>query len=163
MGTLPAILLLIIAVHKNSQTIIGHIQSYFSRNGLFNSYQIFENVTSKDEWKYMQLYQQKKHWPAGDYMFKVNNRDSRTRCEIYPKLTIKTPERRHWRRSGVFIVNFEHISHLVLFLLLTLKLVSAIFYEIFIFSPNDSPSKTIKNVFYFIKKAIFVLEIFKLL
>ena len=27
-----------------------------------------------------------------------------------------------WRRSGVFIVNFEHISHLVLvFLLLTLS------------------------------------------
>ena len=21
---------------------------------------------------------------------------------------MKTPERRHWRRSGVFIVNFEH-------------------------------------------------------
>ena len=44
-----------------------------------------------------------------------------------------------------------------------LKLVSAIFYEIFIFSPNDSPSKTIKNVFYFIEKALFVLEIFKFL
>ena len=28
------------------------------------------------------------------------------------KLTIKTSERRHWRRSGVFIVNFEHILHL---------------------------------------------------
>ena len=27
------------------------------------------------------------------------------------KLTIKTPERHQWRRSGVFIVNFEHISH----------------------------------------------------
>ena len=40
----------------------------------------------------------------------------------YSKLTIETPERRHWRRSGVFIVNFEHISHLVLvFLLLTLN------------------------------------------
>ena len=25
------------------------------------------------------------------------------------KLTIKTPERRHWRRSGVFIVNFKHL------------------------------------------------------
>ena len=38
------------------------------------------------------------------------------------KLMIKTPERRHWRRSGIFIVNFEHISHLVLvFLLLTLS------------------------------------------
>ena len=33
-------------------------------------------------------------------------------CEICSKLTIKTPERRHWRRFGVFIVNFEHISHL---------------------------------------------------
>ena len=28
------------------------------------------------------------------------------------KLTIKTPERRHWRLSGVFIFNFEHILHL---------------------------------------------------
>ena len=32
----------------------------------------------------------------------------------------------------------------------SLKLVSAIFYQIFIFSSNDSPSKTMKNVFYFI-------------
>ena len=24
---------------------------------------------------------------------------------------MKTPERRHWHRSGVFIVNFEYISH----------------------------------------------------
>ena len=31
-----------------------------------------------------------------------------------------------------------------------LKLVSAIFYQISIFSPNDSPSKIVKNVFYFI-------------
>ena len=61
-------------------------------------------------------------FPAGNYMFKVNNRNTRTRCEICSKLTIKTPERRQWRRSGVFIVNFEHISHLVLvFLLLTLN------------------------------------------
>ena len=60
--------------------------------------------------------------PAGIYLFKVNNRNTRTRCEICSKLTINTPERRHWRRSGVFIVNFEHISHLVLvFLLLTLN------------------------------------------
>ena len=51
---------------------------------------------------------------------KVNNRNTRARCEICSKLTIKTPERRH-RRSGVFIVNFEHISHFALvFLQLTL-------------------------------------------
>ena len=30
-------------------------------------------------------------------------------CEICSKLTIKTPERPYWRRSGVFIVNFEQI------------------------------------------------------
>ena len=52
-------------------------------------------------------------------MFKVN---TRTRREICLKLTIKIPERRQWRRSGIFIVNFEHILHLALvFLMLTLS------------------------------------------
>ena len=32
-------------------------------------------------------------------------------CEICSKLIIKTPERCHSRRSGVFIVNFEEISN----------------------------------------------------
>ena len=27
-------------------------------------------------------------------------------------VTIKTPGRGHWRRSGIFTDNFEHISHL---------------------------------------------------
>ena len=52
--------------------------------------------------------------PAGIYLLKVNNRNTRARREIYSELTIKTPERRLWRRSGVFIVSFEHISHLFL-------------------------------------------------
>ena len=34
--------------------------------------------------------------PAGNYMFKVNNRNTRTRYEICSKLSIKTPERRQW-------------------------------------------------------------------
>ena len=42
-----------------------------------------------------------------------------------------------------------------------LKACVCYFYQIFIFSPNDSPSKTMKNAFYFIKKALFVLEIIK--
>ena len=50
-------------------------------------------------------------------MLKVSNRNSRKRCEICSKLTIKISERRQ-RRSGIFIVNFEHISHLFLVLLL---------------------------------------------
>ena len=61
--------------------------------------------------------------PAGIYLLKPNNRNTRTRGEICPKLTIKIPERRQWRRSGVFIVNFQHISRLLLvFLLLTLNM-----------------------------------------
>ena len=50
----------------------------------------------------------------------LKNRNTKKRCEICSKLTIKTAERRR-RRSSVFIVSFEHISRLFLmFLLLTL-------------------------------------------
>ena len=37
------------------------------------------------------------------YILKINNRNTRLECE-----------KRHWRRCGVFIVNFEYISHLPL-------------------------------------------------
>ena len=66
-----------------------------------------------DLWKTKVLF----YWPwdystnilAGISLFKVNNANTRTRCEICSKLTIKT-----------LLVNFEDISHLVLvFLLLT--------------------------------------------
>ena len=36
---------------------------------------------------------------AGNYMFKVNNRNIRIRCEICSKLTLMTPE-----------VNFEQVN-----------------------------------------------------
>ena len=48
-----------------------------------------------------------------NYLFKVNNENTRTMLEICSKLTIKIPERRYWRCSG-FIVKFEQISHIVL-------------------------------------------------
>ena len=45
------------------------------------------------------------------------------RVKYVQKLIIKTPKQREWRRSSVFIVNFEHISHLVqVFPLLTLNM-----------------------------------------
>ena len=37
----------------------------------------------------------KNYWnnnPASNYMFKVNNRNTRTKCDICSKLTIKTPD-----------------------------------------------------------------------
>ena len=59
---------------------------------------------------------------ANIYLFKINYRNTRKRCKICSKLTIKTLERCHWRRFGSFIVNFEHILHLLLvFPLLTLN------------------------------------------
>ena len=51
--------------------------------------------------------------PAGIYLLKVSNRNTRTRCEICSELTMKAPERHQWCCPGVFIANFEHISHLV--------------------------------------------------
>ena len=46
--------------------------------------------------------------PGGIYLLKVNNGNTRTRCEIFSKLMIKTPER---HAIGIVLV----------FLLLTLK------------------------------------------
>ena len=51
---------------------------------------------------------------VGNYLLKVINRNTRTRCGICSKLTIKTPERCHLHRFAVFIANFEHILHLIL-------------------------------------------------
>ena len=45
------------------------------------------------------------------YLFKCKNKII---CEICSKLTVKAPERHHWYRPGVFIVNFEQISHTTL-------------------------------------------------
>ena len=52
----------------------------------------------------------------------LSDGNTRTICEICSKLTIKTPKWRQWPRSGVFIVNFEQISHgILVFPLLTLS------------------------------------------
>ena len=50
--------------------------------------------------------------PKNIYLFKTNNGNIRTMQEICSKLTIKTSEWRQWCRSGVFLINFEHISNI---------------------------------------------------
>ena len=80
---------------------------------------LFSELILKNEIKKITLY---KANSVGIYLLKVINRNTGTRCKICSKLAIKTPEQRHWRHSGVFIDNFEHISYPVLvFLLLTLN------------------------------------------
>ena len=44
-----------------------------------------------------------KNIPAGNCMFKVNNRNTTTRCKVSLKLAIKTP------CSSVPIINFEQV------------------------------------------------------
>ena len=59
-------------------------------------------------------------YPSKIYLFRFDNRSTRKRCETCSNLTIKTPEWSQWHRTGTFIVNFEHISHLFLLFLLLL-------------------------------------------
>ena len=62
-----------------------------------------------------------KNIPESIFLFKVNNENTRTICEIRSRLTIMTLELRQWRRFGVFIVSFELISLSLVFPLLTLN------------------------------------------
>ena len=89
---------------KNNTTIaVGMCLEHFSVN---------ISIISIDELKSMSWLtidhtcKSEKTNPANIYLFEVNNRNS---CEICSKLTIKTPERLDCSRSGVFILNFEHI------------------------------------------------------
>ena len=70
---------------------------------------IREQPRKSPTWKELR---QLPNYLARIYLFKVNNRNTRKKCEICSKLTIKILERR--RHCCVFIVNFEHILHLFL-------------------------------------------------
>ena len=62
------------------------------------------------------MYGKKSPYPANIYLFKVNNINTRKRCEIYSKLTIKTPERRQRPVNGQVNVSWvlqesEKLNH----------------------------------------------------
>ena len=60
----------------------------------------------------------RKNIPSWYFLFKVNNGNATTTCEICSKLTIKTPELclaiKTLNDVGVFIVNFKHILYIAL-------------------------------------------------
>ena len=63
------------------------------------------------------------NFPVSFYLFKVNNRNRRKRCEICSKVTTKTPKRSHRHRSSVFIFNVQHfLHHSLVFLLFTVSM-----------------------------------------
>ena len=44
-------------------------------------------------------------------MFKVNNRNSRKRYEIFSKLTTQTPKQQHWHLSWLDVFFFLNITY----------------------------------------------------
>ena len=69
------------------------------------------------------------YYPAGIYLLKVYNRNTKTRCEICSNLTVKTPERRQNDVIGVVLVSFL----LTLNIFQTLSSVSIVDFEHVIF------------------------------
>ena len=57
-------------------------------------------------------------YSACNYMFIVDNENTTARCEIGPKSTIKTPQRRHWCRYCLTL----DLHLVLLFLLITLNM-----------------------------------------
>ena len=90
-----------IRTRKNSEFV--HFSSYISavcRDMMVCFHRVvkFEGVVLKHfQTKFRFSGKKNIFWysPAGNYMFKVNNRNTRTSCEIYSKVTIRTPEWRH--------------------------------------------------------------------
>ena len=78
-------------------------------------YETLLKKTTSDSCKsYFQIFNKRffpEQIPVNTYLFKGSHRNTKKRYGIYSKLTIKTPEQHNWHRSGVFIVNFEYISH----------------------------------------------------
>ena len=105
---------------------------------------------------------------AGINLLKVNTKNTKTRYEVCSKLIIKTPKRRHWR-FGVFIVNFEHISHLVLVFLLTLNIKlpagkghCSLSHFIPIFAFTSMISGILTNQEYFLKRIVTFTHFFQM-
>ena len=74
---------------------------------------IFSHVVSSSLWAWLPACVTVSNFfcfanPVGIYLLKVK-KNTRTRCKICSKLTIKTPERRHISCSSVSIVNFEQV------------------------------------------------------
>ena len=50
--------------------------------------------------------------PVGNSLFKVNSKNTGTRCEKCLRLTVKASEQRQRRCSGALIINFELFHNL---------------------------------------------------
>ena len=109
----------LVFLHKEIKVVLKTVNNWLQR---VNECSISNKLTLNTQKTFHSLFPKKTaslyYCPANIYLFKVNNRSSGKSCELCSKLIIKIPEQRQWRRSSVFIVNFEPISHLFLVFLL---------------------------------------------
>ena len=97
---------LLFQIHKKSFLAFRFWKSLknYQKNTVF--YLFFKTIISA-----VQIYIQQKY-TCSKSTIDIKN------CEIYSRLTVKTPKRGQWRCFSVFIETIEHISHLFLVLLL---------------------------------------------
>ena len=95
--------------YKPSETQKKNQQKNFKKR---NQHSLFSLISTKIIIRFLISWHKRLfHTQLSIYLFKVNNRNTRKRCELCSKPKIKTSERSQWRRSNVFIVNSEHISY----------------------------------------------------
>ena len=100
-------------------SIINKILIQFKKLA-FSLYEFFNSPLSTKQFEIYQQWQQSQLWnslkdgknPDGINLFKINFGNMTTMHKICLKVSLETPEWRHWQRSGVFI-NFEKISFAV--------------------------------------------------
>ena len=87
--------------HFSRSDMIGKVDFYYYLNLLRIMFPSYRNQSvDLCEW-----FLQDKNIPANIYLFIVNKRNIRKRCEICSKLTIKTPWRCQWLTSILFQLN----------------------------------------------------------
>ena len=133
-----------------SHNVINKSNKYAKCNAIYDS---------KVDLSLSKTYELQNHWigcdgvdqSACDYWAQVRCADitvkkSKTKRKKYEIITplVKCPK--HSKTLKIYILLIKYTLYMYIYL----KLVSAVFYQIFIFSQNDSPFKTMKNVFYFI-------------
>ena len=97
---------------KNNKSKISNLENLQGNISTRDVYRTLSNIYDKS---YLAKIVDR-FYPVSIYVLIVNNRNTRTRCEICSKLTMKSTERCYPHYSGisivnlsVSIVNFEHV------------------------------------------------------
>ena len=108
--------------NNNVEEIIKYIASIVQCDHLGEILDLITGLTKRPSTQWGLIHNLLGMYSPGIYLFKVSNGITKTMCEIHSRLRIKIPEWRQWRRSGVFIIDFDEILRIVLvFSLLSLK------------------------------------------